>query len=692
MKNKMNRTLPLTMVLLCLFCFTSMNSTIANNDNWANISSFSTSNKIVEADGWQFVATGGGLIAIEAASSDTSYFNRGNSPLPSNIIYDLIFDAEGTLWISTQKGTIRWNNGEWLTNGQTSKGYFASAFDTENSAVFMVSNDSLYLFDYAGNSEKWKVPHYQADLPRIVLDEENEILYIGLLNWFAESGVVAWQNNDWLTNEAGEFLFASNYYSALAMAIDEEQNLWVAGDSSYQINNAELIDTKAFDFTGFPNPVWMKNYEENIYMSFLVSQEELLFRLSNGNWLEINPDALDPEVASFLFAELPVFPGPYPLESIRILDIQIENEITYVNAGTQLFKIIDNEWEDLSLAANYPESTNGMVVTTNGQIWISYGANLYHYDSELNHWNQFDFPFDINQALEHLTSDKNGGLWMQTHSQLIHIVENSGFPDRFDTADHGYSSTAFQDIVCLENGEVWFSGFNGLLHFDGDNWTKFDDVDNASNFTFQMALDADNNLWFRQHSHLGVFLNGGFDYVEIPSQNGSTPYHAMKFDDNGDLWIAGSEELIRFRNGDFTNWTISNSCLADGSQNTIDFDDAGNIWLGSNWSGGISIFNPDGIQDPILDGVESVSRAFANVLLYPNPVTANNQLKISSGLNAHVLPICVYDLQGRSIRFLKKQLSEQNEWIIDLPSLPQGQYFLRMASNIDSLSIPFMVE
>ena len=671
----------------------------ANNDNWQNITNYSSTTQITENGDFQFISTSGGLVVIElnSAENDTSYFNRGNSPLPSNIISDIMLDADDVLWIATAKGTIRYKNGDWFDNPKTRAGYFSRPIDPNNSAVFMATGDSLYLFDYEANFAAWKIPHYQADAPRLVLDEENEILYIGLLNFFAESGVVAWKNGDWLSNDEGSNLFAGNYYSAIGMELDDEQNLWVAGDSSYKINNGQLMETTAFTIGAYPNAAWIKKIDDQLFLQLRYTsgsdQVEALLQLLNGEWVEIEPNDLDEEVQAFLFDPLVSVPGPYPLESSQIRDLQIKNEVLYINARTQLFKVENNIWEDLSKKPNFPESADNMIVTSDGTIWVTRGLNLYQYGTQFTQWELFEFPFTFNQAITNLTSDNNGGIWMESNGRLVYINQSIGSVDIYDTTDHGYGSNVFQDIVCLQDGTVWFSGFNGLLHFDGSDWTHYEDIGSESNFTSQLALDADEKLWFRQHSSLGVFLNGGFDYVELPSGNGANSYTSMKFDDNNKLWISGSEELIKFDNGDFTVWNMENSCLADGYQNTLDFDGAGNVWMGSAWTGGISIFNENGIQDLLINGLETREISRREFTLYPNPINVDNRLQIKVELEKNsTLAFSICDLQCRSFGTVKHHQLSKGHWELDLPQLPTGQYFLRLSTNQEVITMPFLIE
>jgi len=688
-----------SITVLILFIFTSIASPIsANNGNWHNISSYSNTIKIVENEDFQYIATSGGLAVIELSQvgNDTLYLNRGNSPLPSNVIIDIILDKEDVLWISTSKGSIRYKDGNWFSNPKTLGGHFSPPTAPNTSAVFMAAGDSLYLFDYDAHFEAWKIPHWLDDVTQLVLDEVNEILYVGLVNWFAPSGVLAWKNGEWLISEEGSELFASSYYYTLAMRLDADNNLWVAGDSSYQINNGQLIGSEPFTVDAYPNTVWMKNLDNQLflYMDFnQVEPFEVLYQLSNGIWTEIDSNDLDQEIQAFLFDPLKSIPGPYPLASHQIRDLQIEEEIVYINAREQLFRVDDNTWEELSQKPNFPEAIDRMTVTSSGTIWVSAGLELFQYDAQLSQWERFEIPATLEHVIEHLTTDNNGGIWMQSHTYLIHINETVGAFDVYEAIDHGYNSTVFHDIICLQDGTVWFSGFDGLLYFDGSDWTHYQDIGSPSNYTYQLALDTDENLWFRQNGLLGIFLNDDFNYIDLPFGNAGSPHSSMKFDDNNKLWISGTEKLTQYSNGNFTTWTMENSCLTDGSQLALDFDAAGNVWLGSGWQGGISIFNENGLQDLLINGLETVLGNQEYFIIYPNPLKLGNRLKVKVQLeNSNELIFSVYNLQGESFGPAKHHQISDELWEVELPYLPSGQYLIRSRAEQEVRSSLFIVD
>ncbi|WEK70424.1 MAG: histidine kinase [Candidatus Chryseobacterium colombiense] len=87
------------------------------------------------------------LGAQDIGRYEVSYrnFNRVNSDIPSNIIYKIVTDSYGYVWMATEKGLVRYD-------GNSFRKYNAPGTDNEFIQVYKPNDDQLWLFGYSGNS------------------------------------------------------------------------------------------------------------------------------------------------------------------------------------------------------------------------------------------------------------------------------------------------------------------------------------------------------------------------------------------------------------------------------------------------------------------------------------------------------------------------------------------------------------
>lgn len=87
--------------------------TFLHAQQWVNCTSGHKVNDILQDGDKIWTATTGALVKNNLAGDESEFFNRGNSPIPSNAVRSLATDADGNLWISTDKGTAIFDGSDW---------------------------------------------------------------------------------------------------------------------------------------------------------------------------------------------------------------------------------------------------------------------------------------------------------------------------------------------------------------------------------------------------------------------------------------------------------------------------------------------------------------------------------------------------------------------------------------------------
>ena len=124
----------------CLMLFVCFN---LSAQQWINCTNGLTVNDGVLQDDILWLATTGGLARIDINTSETTIYNRGNSPIPSNEIHSILIDHNGQIWVSTYQETAVFNGVSWQV-------FYDKAgllqLDAQNNVV-LASIDSLHIWN-----------------------------------------------------------------------------------------------------------------------------------------------------------------------------------------------------------------------------------------------------------------------------------------------------------------------------------------------------------------------------------------------------------------------------------------------------------------------------------------------------------------------------------------------------------------
>ncbi|HEX8020927.1 sensor histidine kinase [Mucilaginibacter sp.] len=123
-------------------------------------------------------------IAQTIESSQPLYrnFTNINSGLSSNIVYKMVTDGYGYIWLATERGLVRYD-------GDTFRKYTAPETDNEFIQVYKPNDSLLWLFGYSGNSRLFNLKTHTFTA---VLDEPNTPS-------FKSPVILAWQKKDTLS-------------------------------------------------------------------------------------------------------------------------------------------------------------------------------------------------------------------------------------------------------------------------------------------------------------------------------------------------------------------------------------------------------------------------------------------------------------------------------------------------------------
>jgi serine/threonine-protein kinase len=265
-----------------------------------------------------------------------------------------------------------------------------------------------------------------------------------------------------------------------------------------------------------------------------------------------------------------------------------------------------------------------------GGLWVGTINGLAYYDGES--WFEYN---ETNSELPDnyinvLYVDDNGNLWVGTDNGVVKFEEDTM------TSFATLAEFSVLGIIQDQDGEYWFSGAGGIVHFNPDigDWEYFDeDNTNLTAYTFyEAARSADGVLYFAsEDAGLISYEDGNFTELSIPNLPSLasfgriipykdatlifgneddvyadiidpqtetwTPFldlHSCApylYDEDGNLWCIGYEGLWIMRpDGSTANLTTTHG-LPSSYVTTVAFGPENSLWVGTDT--GIAVLDPD---------------------------------------------------------------------------------------------------
>ncbi|MEX0721448.1 MAG: two-component regulator propeller domain-containing protein [Balneolaceae bacterium] len=509
-----------------------------------------------DRNGNLWFATFTGLVRIDAQTNNMQVIQVG-SGLRSNLVYTLHESKNGKIfaghrWNETFGGGVSVLNaggfvektfaGEFGLHGDSiedfvesdGKLYIATAADPTNGEwggvnVYSIQGDSIETFYHKDNSD---LPYNEVS--SLEIDGDGNIWAGFFTNpsiGHTEGGVAMFDGTAWthFSNDKG------NDVGVLVtdLLFDNDGTLWVgATDGAYSSNGTSFAKVTDVDDDGF--------LIENV-----------------GSITELN----DGRIAFSKF------------------------QVNQQAGGVSILTPEDNTWEHMSSrdGGNNSLVKFGADYDSKGNLWSTGFQGVQKFDGET--WETWTAKDGLGDTYGwDLIVDSNDNIWVNTATNGLTRINADGSLDIIN--EHG---TFVESNYEASNGDLWFGdyysnaetlGSNGLLQYDGTNYTVYDSTDGLPAGTngaiLSIAEDQEGRILAATNEGLFRLEGGTFSKWEYDGYAGYVT--KLHLDSNDRLWINGSGGITSM----FDGFVWQHFNIYDGVESwveDIEEDLSGRVWL-----------------------------------------------------------------------------------------------------------------
>ncbi|MDR2407226.1 MAG: hypothetical protein LBE13_03825, partial [Bacteroidales bacterium] len=579
--------------------------TFSQLSDWVNYTNGDMVTEILNDGDYLWIATNGGLVKMNKATEEKTFYNRANAGLPDNHLRRLAKDRDGNIWVTTQYHGVGKFDGINCTVYKDSNSELPTS---HNCTSITIDNDDnvwigthMYLNKFDGeNWESWTTPNSVYDAFWEIYDlrfDNDNILWIG------GSSVSSGFYFAKFTGNGIEQIAGINK-DVLSIEIDSENNKWLGTATG-------LVKYDGTNFTTYNTTNTNLPYNE-IYS---VKKD------ASGNlWLACRSNLVKFDGTNFTVYETPLITDDNNL--IYCLEMEDDGTVWIGTRRNGLIKFSNNIFTQINLS-NSPLLTNdisfSLDIDRDNNVRFGTKHNLVKIDAN-NNWSSSYEKIDnfvAERRINGVAGDLSSNLWIALGLSDTCVLKNS---NNSSVAFTQQNSPLFKELpdsrFCFDKkGNTWLASVAGLYKYDGTDWQRFT-PDNSPLKSYQindLAIDKDDNLWGATGhvSSVGIEADGclfkydGTNWQIYTVENSELPgilVTKLTFDSKNNLWIHCRDEdgiigrelgygLTKFDGAAWTTYNIDNSDIPSNSIMDIAIDKDDNLWLATFGRVGITKYD-----------------------------------------------------------------------------------------------------
>jgi len=526
-----------------------------------------------------WVGTTNGLNLVDIQSLNTLPIKHGAIDITCRI--NAFFpDPDGSVWIATSKGLLRYDNVKEEIRLSSSTKFNATAINClayHNKKLLIGCSSGLYSL----NQNKSQSTHsgFESHLHKLHVEsihiDEQENIWIGTQN-----GLYLKKNQ-----ESGYKLLIEAFDSSNSLATntikplieDKKGNIWYGsfGSGVYKIS---LKDYK------------ISHYLHNSANPQSLSQNSIncLFENKSGSiWMGTFGAGIsiyDPQAHKFELLKHNAL-SENSLSSDFVWSIwEDHNRIVWIgtnNAGLSAYNRLTGNFKHYTFKNN--PAIREVFEDSKGYIWVgSHGEGLFRIDPKTGSQINYQHNPKIANSLSHnsvrvIFEDSEGILWVGTREGLNRFNSNSGTFKRYlhsgsdpESISHNF---VYSSIYEDSKGKLLIGNYGGgfnILDKKTDQFTRFQYTPNlqdglSDNIVFCFYEDPDGIFWIGTNNKLNRFdpSTKQFEHFGIGDGLPNDVIYGMLPDNQNNLWLSTNSGICKFN---ILNFSVKNFSILDGLQ------------------------------------------------------------------------------------------------------------------------------
>ena len=708
---------------------------IPQYNEWLNFPYGSEVRDIKTKNEFIFLATAGGVVKINSLSNEMTIFNKANSGLPSNGVFQIAILSEDTFVVNcSHYGLARYENGVWqklsppfhdssLSGHDGDNGFYFLDYDHLgrlligtwkgghifdglnwsyfNTPIFNVNDYNLVTWMYTDSrnnlfvgtpnglgifdGSNWKKEPFGSIVS--IKEDKNKTIWIysntkGLIKYDYDS-VKFFNNENSLINKFN-IPTPLYVYNSYWLSITKSGKIFLASFMYDDFEDREILEYDGVSWNQLPNP----QMEEPITINGIVADSSKTLWLAtskglhfykNNSWEFINPSNND-----------------LPTGYIRNLAVDLENNI-WNGDYCDLIKYDGSTWKSYSIIE--PSSYRGYIfeidVDSNNVIWAALVAGLFSFDNGLVKQIIETDSIYGSRTVRLIEIDDSGNVWFTLDYALVksdgNSFQNYIIPDSVKPLPPYY--LYYCDMHFDNDSNLWILANNGLIKFNGKDWTLFSYEEPGMGSDVQsFDIDSKNNIWIGVINYGLVKFDGNnwTLYDETNSGLANKYVTALKIHTDDNIWTGSSSysdgvnrnpaTLSKFDGVNFINFDMNNSGFPDAEfVNDIVIDTKNNKWISTSWEG-IIVYKENGLLVPQNNNSLSASINDNNIMLTWQVIHEMNNMNYEVERNTDGNWISIGNVEGNIIETMMAMHSF-NDDISELPYFTTINYRFKQYQN-----------
>jgi ligand-binding sensor domain-containing protein/signal transduction histidine kinase len=290
-------------------------------------------------------------------------------------------------------------------------------------------------------------------------------------------------------------------------------------------------------------------------------------------------------------------PDPIPIGPVRTLVVDASDNLWILLQNTQVFRYHNGifepirGWTEGGTTAMARGTSGAVLLSSSAAGTLTYSENRFRSlssaalladaarvtnseapDERATPFSWFDRLASPTSLVISMAQTDDGKIWLATERRGLFYLQEG----RISSVSNSRADTKINCFLPLQNSELWVGTTNGVLRWNGKEFTLAGVPSSLLNRDVLSILrDRDSNIWIGTSSGLFRYNANGVSLLSTPEANG--PVTALFEDREGNIWFGSARGLERLRDSVFVTYSLPN--LKSQSTGPVHVDSGGRTWI-----------------------------------------------------------------------------------------------------------------